>query len=322
VNRAMRWFALLMVACGDDDVAFPLPPSCNLDTDCLTGHACMASVCDSRCDDLLCQSQIGERAECWGGASGTCRTVECGRIVPCEDAELVCDRTSFGCFPESGRCDVSADCPLMFGAAKDLGLICEDQTCRFPSPPLSRPVEAPGGLSVARPSPGAELATSESLEIEVPGLAGVYFFVITTSESRSLRQIGTAAVWQAVIRNPSVVRWADGYNPRGSAGSTLSPGLPEGTPLYMIVFRYERGRLRESSQYVPFTVGKGWKGPGDDCEDPQSIPGACWHPLRLQGCSPAGSCEVVCASHRDCTGWMPDSVCRVPNDRGIRFCSR
>ncbi len=293
------------------------PQVCLLDSDCDAGHACERDSCSDQCDDGLCREQLGARAECRGGKYGRCEEIdECGRTVPCEDSTNICDRTSYHCFPEDGTCATVDDCPLFFDGAEDLGLSCEARFCRFLPSSSSVLIDAPGGIAVSSPKPGDTLDSSLDLEVRFSGPSGVYLAVVTTEEPRVVRELDDSMVWYGIADTQTTLLFAEGTMPDGSAE------LPRDVPMFLVVLRYMRGRLVGSSHVIPFTVGAGWLGPGADCETAGEVSGACWNATYVGGCSYARTCEIVCASNRDCSATLSTGFCDRPDKTGIRFCLR
>ncbi len=310
---------LLEVCAGGAGGSGTAPPLCDDLNPCDDGHQCISGVCDPSCDDALCKEALGERAECRGGDQGSCRTVSnCGRTVACSSTDQVCDVTSLTCFPAEGGCATTDDCPLMFEGADRFGLVCKSRFCRFPKPALSSLTNVPIGLSVLVPVPGQSFESEAAFEVQLSGGQALYVLVVTTLRPRNLTDLQRHATWVATTLDPSLVAFADGTSPSPSPGGEL---LPIGQPLFLTALRYDDGRLSSTSEAVPFAVASGWKHPGLGCDDSGVVDGSCVHPERLQGCTAAGRCGVVCASNRDCPTQLTSGACAPPDATGIRFCT-
>jgi hypothetical protein len=342
---------VLIAGCGGDD-DFPLDPClecgpdlCYLGTrcsdggcetepigcsttcagpeDCGEGHACVtqnwSQVCSLDCDSTLC----ADRREC---RSGACSAVDCGFVYDCLDDTTICDAWAHRCYPFDGSCATVSECPHFDGRLEEVGVTtCDGAYCRVAAQPtLPIPgLEPDGAASVQDPSEGATFASASEMVIRWAGPPGVSIVLVVAEVPESASTLLDSAIWGASVAEGGEreLVLADGDAVSGGAFQHGTAAvLPTGTPLFVYVEIISGSELVAVSPLVPFMVGDTWPASGDPCAAPGNVPGDCWHPTRLQGCSPADDrCRVVCLSYRDCLDAGLALDCGQPHD-GIRYC--
>ena len=291
---------------------------CGAARPCAPGHVCMEDgECSEQCDDGICKHDLGDRAECDSSVGECAEVSDCGRTVLCNSSQDVCDGTSHTCFPDTGKCKTTDDCPYMFSGAHDFGLHCESLFCRFPPPPLGQLSDTPGGLQVDYPLRGTSFGSQEKFRVELTGPAALYVAVVIEREPRLLDDLKQAC-WVASSAQPGNIQWGAGTQLVDPSGTGC---MLQGKPLYLVVLRYDAGRLAATSPTIPFIIGEDWPRPFTTaCEQPGVVGESCSNPERLQACAADNLCGIVCASDRDCLASITAGKCDDPDATGIRFC--
>jgi hypothetical protein len=274
---------------------------------CLAGRACLAlddgdagafQYCSQSCDSHLCPTQ----QECTS-PTGECVTVQCGKVVTCQQATSICDVYGNTCYPANGSCVTVADCPRFSDRLRQYAeTSCSDGFCR-----LSVPMELPGlpappaHVTVLRPTPGMSFGSQSDMVFDWvsdghPAIALV-FQRVPTGDHPAIDD----AIWGVSItaKHPTVLSWRDGFEIQG--GTWLSgPGIPPVVqPLYFYVQTVANGQLVAAGPLVPFIVGGRWPQPGDPCPDEGALPSTCASPIAPLICF-GGQCRIRCLSNNDC----------------------
>src|ERR1041384_7440916 len=173
------WFLIIvgLTSCGA-----AAPYRCQKDEDCNLGYNCYRNDCVMRCDNGLCpiferscipydnilicdeyctQADCSTREECIGFS---CREVDCGFYVPCQNADEICDPWTHRCLPHTGDCAIHG-CPEFIPIQQIASITCKEpeQLCRAEIRPIRVDDLSSSDIPIVSPEPGQLISTVQAL---------------------------------------------------------------------------------------------------------------------------------------------------------------
>jgi hypothetical protein len=231
---------------------------------------------------------------------------DCSDRVPCLAPDEVCDPRAFVCYPATGVCADTSECPRFDDAFPETASVaCSGGFCRVTPPAaIAIPSLVAPAIGVAFPEPGHAFAATADVVFEwnASGFSSI-LLVLDGERPDLLVTPQAAAIWGLARPNGFVQQARPASEGFGIEAGTVTARaeLPPDTLLYLLVQLVSDGALEGASRLVPFRVGASWPLPGDACLQ-DGLPGACGNPALPQVCL-GGTCRALCASHVDCAAY-------------------
>jgi hypothetical protein len=308
---------------------------CHSSADCYSGHSCVEdegiALCTPRCDSSLCASG----SECTE-ICGACQRVTCGVVVPCPNPSDVCSVEQHDCFPGSGACGATGDCPHLHvfeipptscGSSSRQSVYgavaCVNMQCSWQRAPISIGISGASIIDVIQPSTTTTYNNQNQIVFKwAPTGTPVILFVLNGIPD-DLSNATNFVIWGDVVADISVssVSWNMGQ--AVTSDGVWQPGVPTAVTsqaLYLLVEAVRGGKVVGLSNLIPFAVGA-WPEVGDACSSTGSLPDKCDNPGRSPQMCSNGVCRRLCASDGDCPTGSTCGSASAYGGGSVRICS-
>lgn len=234
----------------------------------------------------------------------------------------ICRRDTGECFPRSGRCTTTQECPDFahlldrddprdcrdVGTVKEYGaVVCgTDRACHYvqDTKPLPEPTSGPV-MAVALPAASSVFLSEGDVAIAWEPVDHPVTALILRERPSTRSRLLDVAVWGFTAPpgfdpTSKPVKIADGKSIDRGCWGEGTVTFERTRAYYLVVQAVEPGTVVSESEMIPFVVGPGWKRAHAGCSDSGELPDSCANPmLRPQVCF-QGQCWQACASDADC----------------------